>query len=341
MKRLAFLALAFLLCCLIWAGNSSQRAAGNTDAVSPAWMLQEAYAGDCRERPAGTVCLGFSDGYIWLIPDSVLGRATSGDVEIAYGCEAEYWHKLNTSLVWLRTAQEGNSDQISEPSPLVLVDASRDGGTWWAPQTGPSFSPSSPHQGLALAAHLRSWDFQVAELPRSASPTNQATLSQARVVIRAGCHGTYSASELQAYLDYVREGGRLLLLSEYLRPGEYDLLSLVFGIVWVGTSQGDNILTFVDEQPIVAGVGSLQYRVGAGAVGWPTEALALGTLSSGTYLDLDGDTERDPSEPSGGVALGAMEYGKGRLVFCGDTNLFEDTAGFLLIDRVMDWLVGE
>ncbi len=36
----------------------------------------------------------------------------------------------------------------------ILIDASHDGGVWWFPQSGP-FSPGAPHQGKALADHLR------------------------------------------------------------------------------------------------------------------------------------------------------------------------------------------
>jgi len=34
---------------------------------------QESYSGDCYERPSGSTCLGYSDGYKWLIYDTVLG----------------------------------------------------------------------------------------------------------------------------------------------------------------------------------------------------------------------------------------------------------------------------
>ena len=68
------------------------------------WINQEPYTGDCRTRPPGTVCLGFSDGYILLINDSVLEwkSDTLEDnrfVQIAIGGKAEYYHIHDTNLI--------------------------------------------------------------------------------------------------------------------------------------------------------------------------------------------------------------------------------------------------
>ena len=65
---------------------------------------QESYAGDCANRPAGSVCLKYTDGFMWLIYDSVQDHGDGGlwqgnPVEIVYGFKADYYHVLNTSLV--------------------------------------------------------------------------------------------------------------------------------------------------------------------------------------------------------------------------------------------------
>lgn len=73
---------------------------------------QSPYTGDCLSRPSGTVCLGFIDGYIWLITtsggacDDNLDYYSEGrQVHVACGGNffphnnIEYHHVLNTNLV--------------------------------------------------------------------------------------------------------------------------------------------------------------------------------------------------------------------------------------------------
>ena len=62
------------------------------------------YTGNCAQRPAGTVCVSFSDGYIWLVSDSITGQEDRGTVDgksfrVAIGAKAEYQHLLGTSYV--------------------------------------------------------------------------------------------------------------------------------------------------------------------------------------------------------------------------------------------------
>jgi hypothetical protein len=69
------------------------------------FVEQRSYAGDCATRPTDTVCLRFSDGYIWLITDAVEGwedHSCSGSgrsVETARGFRASYHHVVSTRLV--------------------------------------------------------------------------------------------------------------------------------------------------------------------------------------------------------------------------------------------------
>ena len=63
------------------------------------------YEGDCSARPTGSTCLGVSDGYVWLICDSV----DRSDVGVFDGIETvsavttgfDYHHVLGTTLVRL------------------------------------------------------------------------------------------------------------------------------------------------------------------------------------------------------------------------------------------------
>lgn len=227
----------------------------------------------------------------------------------------------------------------SPSQSTILIDASRDGGVWWYPQVAP-FSSMAPHQGKNAADHLRTQGYDVVELPRLNQTITESLLAQASVVIRAGNYGAYEEEEVQAYTDYVRMGGHLLLLADCLRSWTPpDAMSLAFGIRWEGVSRGESVLVPVGDHAIVSGVDRLPY-IGSGATLWPDGADILGHLSPDTYLDMNDNDQRDPGEPSGSVALGAMAYGTGKLVFCGDVNLFEQESAFRLIDNILAWFRG-
>jgi hypothetical protein len=64
------------------------------------WQTQDSYQGDCNATPPGTVCVTYSDGYIWLVPDTIVGWAFEGTtIEIVRGSSADYYHILGTLLV--------------------------------------------------------------------------------------------------------------------------------------------------------------------------------------------------------------------------------------------------
>lgn len=72
--------------------------------IMPFFFEQATYTQNCAQRPENTVCLAFSDGYIWLIEDAVLSRTTGESyqgktVEIVEGIHGYYHHPLNTSLI--------------------------------------------------------------------------------------------------------------------------------------------------------------------------------------------------------------------------------------------------
>ena len=118
--------------------------------------------------------------------------------------------------------------------PRILVDASRDGGAWWAPQSR-EFDSRKPHQGKALVDFLTRQGADVEELPRSAQlgstigrpqAVSAELLAGRDLVIRSGVYGNYTdirmrvlgtdypAGEIGAYRDYVGAGGKLLLLAD-------------------------------------------------------------------------------------------------------------------------------
>jgi len=218
----------------------------------------------------------------------------------------------------------------------ILVDSSRDGGLWWFPQAGP-FNACEPHQGMALADYLRTRGFSVTELPRTTTITFDF-LASFGIVIRANEYETYSPSEIKAYHDYLKAGGKLLLLSDYMRPNEQDSLAESFGITFQGITQGDNVLDSFIVHPITIGVLPLKYNVGSGITRFPTTATILGYLSIGSYLDLNDNKVRDPNELTNIPVLGAMMFENGKIVFSGDGNMWLDVPQ-PLVDNTLDWLL--
>lgn len=69
------------------------------------FVEQPSYSGDCAARPANTTCVGFSDGYIWVVSDGIIGwedhscSGPGGSVRTALGVRGAYHHILFTRLV--------------------------------------------------------------------------------------------------------------------------------------------------------------------------------------------------------------------------------------------------
>ena len=211
----------------------------------------------------------------------------------------------------------------------ILVDASRDGGVWWFPQAGP-FDTKAGHQGKALADCLRSLGHTVVELPRPTTITPSILVGY-DIVVRAVGFGGYAPVEIATYQDYVQNGGNLLLLAEH-RPA--DALALSLGLRFAGVTRGQNALTSYETHPLTRGVGPLVYGVGSGLISYPGTAQILGWLSDTSYLDLNDNQVQDSGEPSAPPVLGVMIYGSGRIVFCGDANLWETVPQPLVVNTL-------
>ena len=67
--------------------------------------FDETSIGGCLNRPAGTICIRFTDGYLWLVSDQAIldweirGACPEGTVGVAVGVRAEYHHIYRTNLV--------------------------------------------------------------------------------------------------------------------------------------------------------------------------------------------------------------------------------------------------
>jgi len=86
-------------------GSSNQSGNSGVSGVPQGYKQQASYSGNCAARTAGTVCLGFSDGFVWLINDAITGQQDRGTFEgktirVAEGRKAYYFHILGTT--WVR-----------------------------------------------------------------------------------------------------------------------------------------------------------------------------------------------------------------------------------------------
>lgn len=180
------------------------------------------------------------------------------------------------------------------PRITVVIDASHDGGAWWFPQGPPPFDPRKPHQGAALADHLRNRGWRVIEIPRNTIITNQ--LKGASIVIRMNFYGGYAESEVAAYREYMQSGGRLLLIQGYVRENEArnDTVAQQLGVRFEG----------VVETAVMQGAGESNkdfnealFRIGSVVVLYPYSTRRLAQLADGRLV------------------MGMAMYGRGRIIF--------------------------
>lgn len=206
---------------------------------------------------------------------------------------------------------------IADAEPLtILIDASKGGGVWWFPQGDP-FDASQPHQGKALADHLRSLGNEVVELGRGVEITREM-LDQYDKVLQTG-QGAYTASELFAYDRYMsRSDAHLILLPHFVRAGGAHPISVRIGLSMEGVLDG--VMSPTGTSAITDGVGSLTYGPGS-AVGPDATAtiIPLGTLVDGS------------------VVMGLVTSRPAKILFLGDLHLLE-LVPEPLISNIVSWL---
>ena len=215
------------------------------------------------------------------------------------------------------TASLSTAKTLACPSPSnkVLVDASHDGGVWWYPQVAP-FVSDSPHQGQALADTLRNRGYTVDELWRGAV-VSSTMLSGYTKVIRAAGFESYFPSELQAYTYLASCPVTILLLGEFLLPGQTDALATELGVTLEGSFDG-NVTVFASH-PITAGVASVAFIAGSQVdTSLARSVQALGWLQTG--------------EP----VMGLVTSRPAKIFFLGDVNGMEQVPQ-PLVDNLIAW----
>jgi hypothetical protein len=176
----------------------------------------------------------------------------------------------------------------------VVIDASQDGGAWWFPQGPAPFDSEKWHQGSELAAYFKGRGWEVIEIPRGARITNQ--LEGASIAVRLNQFGTYLRTEVDAYREFVRKGGSLLLVTGYVRENEAgnDSVAKEFGLRFEGVIEA---AVMHSAAAYLKAFDDTIYRIGSIAVRYPKSTRPL------AYLDHDR------------LVMGRFRFGRGTIVF--------------------------
>ena len=220
-----------------------------------------------------------------------------------------------------------NKTPVTPPntSKAILVDATRDGGVWWYPQSSATgFSSTNDHQGKNLAYYLRGFGYQVDELPRGTVITKEI-LSKYSNIIRAGGFGNYTQQEIAAYEAFLSVSSSLLLLQDHLTNFTNDQLSVHLGVMFEGAQAG-TITSFVPH-PVTAGVTSFPYMMGS--VIRNPDASKITVVG---YLQ-----ETTTGESSINAVMGILNHPTSKIFFIGDVNGLE-TIAQPFTSNLVNWL---
>jgi len=210
-------------------------------------------------------------------------------------------------------------------SKAILVDASKDGGVWWWPQTQSNgYSENKDHQGKPLVDYLKNLGYEVDELPLGAIITTDLLRKYSKVIRPAAFFG-YSADEISAYQSFLADSSSLLLMSDHMQYTTNDLLSVKLGVFFEGVYWAD--ITSFKPHPITNGVGYLFFNAGSVIMDWdPSKITALGlvTVNLGTTQKI-------------AAAMGIVNHKTSRIFFMGDTNCIE-TLPEPFTSNLVNWL---
>jgi len=185
-------------------------------------------------------------------------------------------------------------------------------------------------------------------LVRNTEPITPETLRGASLLIEVRVDTRFEPDELEAIVEFVWNGGGLLVCSS---SGELvNQLLARFGVSLLQGGVYDEELGWfpvVEEfapHPVTQGLGPVVYDEGT-ALEVEGAWTVLAFSGASTWLELDGDGERDPVEPAGPLpVMAAREYGSGRIVVIGSHFVFEDSwiyeeGNYQLMINAIDWLI--
>jgi len=229
----------------------------------------------------------------------------------------------------------GESVTIVPDTPLtnILIDASHGGGAWWYPQ-GVNCNPESYHQGRGFANELSAHKYSVYESCREEVIDPKQFKELALLVVADG-YRAFSKSEADRVLEYLSDGGNVLLMLDHGAPLNNRETWSALGLEFYKTNVNDVIINF-ETHKVAYGMPATLATRGVSAISSDGKGIdVIARLSSDTYLDLNFNGTLDANDRVNPIFMGAIEYGKGKLVFCGDVNLWQ--RDMTLIRNTMSW----
>jgi hypothetical protein len=227
---------------------------------------------------------------------------------------------ISTGFFMLACQRSHHDLVVDEYSNTILIDASKDGGVWWFPQSG-NFSTDAYHQGKALADYLRNAGFKVEEVV----PGKQITwsyLSKFKRVIRFGGFAAYAKAEIDAYDLLLSQGASLLIVQDHLQNFSNDALSSHLGLNFSGSFSG-TITQFV-QHPVTNSVSSLSYIAGSVIIDPDADKIStLGALSISSSQQV--------------TTMGILKHSRSKIFFIGDGNGLEQLPQ-PFTDNLVKWL---
>lgn len=206
------------------------------------------------------------------------------------------------------TNPEKKQDAAPEPKqrPVrVVIDASRRSGIWWSKQFGPDYDASKPHQGQKFANYLKSLGWEVDELYGKRKLSE--AFADADFVVRFGLgrRSSYTSEEVDAYEEFVRGGGKLLLLGGGRGAPMKDSVADAFGVQFDTFIHGEVIQHWSDD-PITLGLPKIVIPSGSIVTQVPDNAKPLGWL----------DQNREKN------VMGSFDFGDGHVVYLSTEIIF-------------------
>jgi hypothetical protein len=201
----------------------------------------------------------------------------------------------------------------------ILFDLSHGEARYSNPYEYTSPSGWGPAMDVLVAA-----GFTWSPIPEGTSLTSEV-LSSGSFLIVAEPMVAFSPTEIETILQFVREGGGLLLANDF-NPAINDLSAPTGVTFLLGPSSGFATVTDIVAHPVTEGVHQIDWPVGA--------PLLVGTTATPLAYLL------------GQPVLAYQEYERGRILYVGDNELFanygiHDPDNTPLLLNMAEWLVAD
>ncbi len=166
-------------------------------------------------------------------------------------------------------------------------------------------------------------------------PFSSATLAGVACVITSGGFAPFSAEEIDALGEFVKDGGGLAVML-HIGP-TYETLLKKFnigatpGVIHetenvIGVNSLDFYVKEFAAHPLFKDVGSFAVHGAWGVFGLTADQVLVAETSKSAWIDLNRNQKRDPAgEPLSSIGVVAAEkVGAGRVVAFGDDAIFQD-----------------